>query len=432
MPQAKWAATWNRSTMPGWPPGVLSSPQRPIRITVGRIASVAVGFLLVFSAPFSYGAFRNFLLPIFGSYRVTVFEALAIPVAAVATLACGFRIKRHEQLLFASILFIMVARVISLLAAAEFQPEQFVSVLRYGETLVLVYCVANLMQLPENRKYLLRGIFAAVTMETAGDIAIFLSGQGRGIFVSVNTFILQVFLITAWFLGLLEKRRRLLTTLGIVALLIGIVVTTTRSALILLFVTLFLLTVYKRVRMLKPVVMTAMVGLVIVLALALTPIFPQVADNVGERLLSDGSVIFRLHLWDLALATFLEHPLTGIGSGGFARQQDRLPYLFDVRISREYGGFQETPSAHNTVLSFAAETGAIGLAAYFLCLVAITRLCLKALRQKPNRPDIYVASAALCVLALLVADFWAQGSFIPESSTLLGLVMGWLRQTSGP
>ena len=67
----------------------------------------------------------------------------------------------------------------------------------------------------------------------------------------------------------------------------------------------------------------------------------------------------RLLVWDDAIATFLSHPITGIGIG--------MP-VANVIFTNTDGSLSLLTDAHNSFLSVAAQNGIIGLTA-FICLV---------------------------------------------------------------
>jgi O-antigen ligase len=64
---------------------------------------------------------------------------------------------------------------------------------------------------------------------------------------------------------------------------------------------------------------------------------------------------------------FLDHPILGVGPGGFAEQVERyaplLPQLYDIQ-----------PTPHNAFIQMAAEAGIFGLLASVLVLVSLFRV----------------------------------------------------------
>lgn len=101
--------------------------------------------------------------------------------------------------------------------------------------------------------------------------------------------------------------------------------------------------------------------------LLLTPWQTWVAGLPGaERLLvsSQSESDPRFHLWARAYELWSAHPVEGIGIGQFTR--------FSAGLTPFKGGF-EGQVAHNTFLSFAAESGLLGLSVFLLGCVALAR-----------------------------------------------------------
>jgi O-antigen ligase len=97
--------------------------------------------------------------------------------------------------------------------------------------------------------------------------------------------------------------------------------------------------------------------------------------GAAEGLSSSG----RIELWSLAWSAFLDHPLLGLGTGGFAVIAP--VYLYP----------------HNLVLEVAAELGVVGLAALALFLAAGLRIVTTAWRRAVglDRTDIVLVAALL-------------------------------------
>jgi len=97
----------------------------------------------------------------------------------------------------------------------------------------------------------------------------------------------------------------------------------------------------------------------------LTPVFKYLGltqisfVNPGS---ADFSTAERLAHWIAGIHMFLNHPLTGVGIGNYP---DAYPRYFITIFVNSLG------HAHNYYINIAAETGAIGLTAYLLFLMAI-------------------------------------------------------------
>lgn len=413
-------------------------PTRAVSGTPGRIASASLGFVLIFSAPFKDGMFKDWLIPLFGSYRMNLFEGLAIPIVYLTMIFYLIRIKKYEQFIFLSIAMIIFSRILSLLGARDLMLEQVVSILRYVEALVVIYVCATLFADPRNRSSFLWGVIGGVSVETIGGIVVFLVGRGQvqGVFIGINSFMLQVFLVVALLLNLMDRQGDVVMPLCITALFIGICVSLIRSAFILLILAFAIVTMYAGRRVVRPILVTGSVIVIVIASLWASPIFGAASKSVTGRIkaavAAEGGVGYRFYLWDMALGSFLENPVTGIGSGGFGRQQESLPRFFDVDIPGEYSHISQQVGTHSTILGVAAETGSAGLIAYLFWFVAVIGMCISVLRSRTRNADNYIIAGSIVVVALTVSDIWGQSSFTPISNTLIGLVMGWRRETSKP
>ena len=77
----------------------------------------------------------------------------------------------------------------------------------------------------------------------------------------------------------------------------------------------------------------------------------------------------RWNLWQQAVELWLDHPVLGIGLGQFTRFSHGLtPYVGDGVHGQV---------AHNTFLSFAAETGAVGALTFIAVLVFPVRMLIR-------------------------------------------------------
>ena len=113
---------------------------------------------------------------------------------------------------------------------------------------------------------------------------------------------------------------------------------------------------------------------------------PAIENDIGERLFSfSGS--YRVDLWESAWRGYEEHPLLGLGAGGYEQHwlQDR-PFEHKVR------------DAHSLYLETLAELGPVGLALLLLALGAPLAAAVAARRQ-PLASAAFAAYAAYLVHA---------------------------------
>jgi len=343
-----------------------------------------------------------------------------------------FRFDKAEIPLYRALALVILTRAFSLIAASSIAIEQAISILRYVETLAIAFLLANLLGVRENRRFFLRGIIVGVVIETAGDLLTFVSsgGEVRGVWLGVDNYKLQVFLLVACCLSFSQKEGRFTKISAGLLLLFGMLATETRSAVMLFLLSLLPLFITRHRAMFKP-----LLALLVFAAVVVVPVLrmlPGAEKNIAERIdeisTGGGTVGLRLILWEMAAAAYVSHPITGIGSGGFARQQDSLyQQVNDVFAP----GYEEDKYTHlstqNTVLGVAAETGTLGLIAYFLWVGAVVRILLRGIRLEAYYHDPFMLAACVCLLAMMTGDWWGQYSFMPPSTCLLGFVLGWSR-----
>ncbi|WP_407314656.1 O-antigen ligase family protein [Desulfosporosinus sp. SB140] len=162
-----------------------------------------------------------------------------------------------------------------------------------------------------------------------------------------------------------EPRKRLVYFVSLMGLLAALAITLSRSGIVTLVVVLVLMCLLiRRKRMLQPIGVLGLIGVVIV---ALRP-------TVWQRLLTIRNGLGaldeqRAYLFRVSWAMFRDHPLFGVGLGGF--QKSFLTNYLSYKTAIPY--VQGVTLSHTTILTIAAELGIVGLAALAWVWVAIFR-----------------------------------------------------------
>ena len=417
-----------------------SGPQVSMQLDPFLILSMWLGISLLFVNPSKDGWFEWLYLPVASGYGLSLFEAVAIFVNVVVIVAKGFVVKPAERRIILALFLVLCSRAISIVLAQESTPDQFLSLLRYSGIAVLIIGSAGLFSVRSSRTAFVVGATIAALTEALGGMLITLSSSGeqRGILVSEGAYVVEAFIATLCLLVAAKRVNFVFPAgLGLVVIIGGVLASLTRTGMILAALSLALAYGYlaysqrsKRYQMLLigGGLATLVAGLCAVAYLSL----PRVGQVIEERILmafhGEGSVLERYYLWDRALAAFLEYPITGIGSGGFARQQASLPQLFGIESPYQYTDVEELPGVHNLVLGVASETGLAGLSAYAVWFSIVIMLSVRALKVGRSSSEVAPIAAAILLLALALSDFWASGSFLPSFSILAGFVLGWLRE----
>jgi O-antigen ligase len=396
----------------------------------GGAVAFAIGAGLSSASPPEESA--EFLrLPFVGSYIVTYYDLL-IGLAVLYCLFIGtLKTDRREHKIYMGVGLIILTRALSLVFADSMEVQQIFSVLRYLSTLATLILLANLLSSRRNRHLFLVGVMTGAVVESVGGLLIFCSswGEDRGIWLGLDNYKLQVFGLLLCSLALWEKTGRAQKLLAGLLLTAAIMVSGTRRALV-LFVFCILFLVYDRRRtLLKPLLGLLILG--IVAWVAIPRILPEGEQSMVERMggawSGGGTIGYRFVLWEMAAAAYLNHPITGLGSGGFARQQNSLYYEISDRFPEAMENKYDSLSTHNTVLGVAAETGTLGLAAYLFWVAAVTSFVLKTWKLGQLGNESYIIAVCVFLLVLLLEDWWGQASFMPPSTCLLGLILGWRR-----
>jgi O-antigen ligase len=408
---------------------------------IGRsgLLSFGLGLALFAASPPSseFSASANFLqVPFPGSYVIMYFD-LAVAFGCL-TLAWNrrFRFDGQERPLYRALALVILTRVLSLVAASNMAMEQVISILRYVETFAIVLLLANLLSVRHNRRLFLRGMILGAVIETAGALLIFFSsgGEERGVWLGVDNYKLQIFLLVACCLAFSEKKGRSLKIVAGLLLFLGILVTETRTAVVLFLLSLLPLFLTRHRAMFRPVL--AVLALAAVATVPVLRLLPEAEQNVMKRVdeiwTGGGTIGLRFILWEMAVAAYVSHPITGIGSGGFARQQNTLYLQINDVYASGYETKYDSQSTHNTVLGVAAETGTLGLIAYFFWMAAVVGICLRGIRLEALYQDPWVLAACACLLAMMIGDWWGQYSFMSPSTCLLGFILGWCRAHQEP
>lgn len=163
-----------------------------------------------------------------------------------------------------------------------------------------------------------------------------------------------------------ETRKRGVYMAALLALLGGLAITLSRSGMLTLAVVLVLMVVLiPRKPILQPIGFLGLVGAVIV---AMRPAIWQRLLTFREGLgaLDDQ----RLYLWKAAWAMFKDHPLLGVGLGGFQAMFLNHYSQYKTAIPDAEGA----TLSHTTILTIASELGLLGLAALAWVWLAVVRV----------------------------------------------------------
>jgi O-antigen ligase len=400
----------------------------------------ALGILIFSAVPYTSGFCTQWYVQLAKGYRVSYFylaEALVF-IFVLASSRPIFSFKGFKWFAW-GIGLTLLARILSLVFASESESLQWLSLARYAETGITLFVLSLLFHQEQARQGFLTGMLLAAVLESVLGFVIMLLTEGshRGIVSGVPAYQLQLLVFFLVFSLAVYHKKYAVSVALLMVIELGLYATQTRSIFLQWLPACMLVLVwstrhgYLRRAALLMIFVVGAAGLLL-MALPkssnssslryqemLVRVKPKSEDHVSGG--DGGTIQWRLYLWDKSLGAFLTHPVTGIGSGGFARQIDHLPQVFDVQLARKD---KDTPlSTHNTFLGVLTETGLLGVAAYGVWFFAVLHLLYPILRNRFLEPQ--PASIALMLLVFVFSDFWTQQSFLPNMTYLLGWLLGW-------
>ena len=405
--------------------------------------SFFLGLILLTAVPYSAGFCKDWYIQIGASYRLNFFYGIQFILYGILLMHFRYSIKTSfERWVYLGLLATLLARILSLVFAVEMEKIQLLSLVRYMEVFLCIYCLTNLWEDARNRLAFLSGLFVAVVIECLMGYAMFIVSGGflRGIFTGVPAYqMLVLFSI----LMLLEAKHDnwLKLTLISCLLLLGIVGTQTRSALLQLIIGVGAVGLLSLIQgYFQKFILVATIPLLFVSGLAYlqNSQFQAAKSRLAEAYIeshlktidadegvSSGTLQWRYFLWDKSLGAFKSHPITGIGSGGFPRQLPHLPQVFGVRLDRVDKNMPL--STHNTFLGVLSETGLIGVLAYLIWIIGVARVAWVCFFS--TKDNSLIIGFSILIGIFIFSDFWSQQSFIPNMSFSVAFLLGYLRQS---
>jgi len=326
-------------------------------------------------------------------------------------------------ILLAGLFLIVLTRFISVLLSPHASPELFWSIFRFVEAFALTWVLIALRATVFERIVVWMLVVITFFETFAGIAQVILSGgtqAGTGLASGRGIYELQI-LLTLWGLVGLSagEGSRGMNSLKVVLGTLGVIVTVLRTAFFQLAIALFVVywlmpkhgrRIYRLIIILGTIIVFILVGFVELQ-------WPLMINRIEQISTMSGTIGVRLVLWQAAFSAFQLYPVTGIGSGAFGRNQ--LFYFDAAGVSFREGYTDEGLSVHNTVLGFLAETGIIGLVAYFIYAIGIAII---ARRLSCAAPTTFNIALAGTVVSGIIIDFIAASSFYPITITLVALL----------
>ncbi len=175
-------------------------------------------------------------------------------------------------------------------------------------------------------------------------------------------------------------------------------------------------------------------GGVIVVVLAVA-VYSRMSDLITLKKQTDitenynyGSALERVILWEKSFEMFLDHPLTGVGTGNW---KILLPAYGTDRL-RSADGVVIFQRPHNDFIWVLAENGLFGFLAYLSFFVWAVIAIIKTIRTSPDLASRRLAMMLLVLLAgyLVIATF-SFPKERPDQSVFLAIAFGLIFSRSG-
>lgn len=360
----------------------------------------------------------------FGFLRVfDIYALLLLGITIIRVLMRGKAPELNSRTILFGLFLIFITRLISVLFSPHSSFELIWSVFRYAETIALIWVFIALRSTVFGRN-VVYGLIVITLFETFVGIGqVTLSGgtrAGTGFASGRGVYELQILLTLLGLIGLSAgEGSRLMNILKIITGVTGVIITAIRTSfiqiIIAVFATYWLMPGLGRRNYGRIVILGSIAAIILVGLVGLQ--WSLLEARIGQIGTMSGTIGVRLVLWETALVAFKLYPVTGIGSGAFARNQD--VYMDGAGIGFKEGYNDVGLSAHNTVVGFLAETGTIGLVAYFVYAIGTSKI---AWRLSRTVPSVFNIALAGTVVSGLILDIIAASSFYPITITLVALL----------
>jgi len=363
--------------------------------------------------------------------------AMALAAAYLADLFINGRTVKKNVLLGPFVVYLCVAFVSIALELFTLLSIRFF--LRQLLYLVTFLATAHFARRADVHKYLLLFVLAAVAnsllslsqfLSAGGAIRAFgLAGKGYG------DHAMLAFLISAmYYLWTDDIRKRIWWASAALIALGAIAATQTRAPAItagwgLLVGIVTTLVMSRRINASRPrinLVTAVILALLVFPLIALyTPVFAGITHRFGRMgFQASETILLRMSLWKAALAAFWAHPVLGIGSGNFSQVKLWVP---EVKFDPIFA-FVSGLGTHSVIMSVLAETGLIGLMAFFNFFTRPITAAFRNLFSVNDRCDM-PAAISLFVIAVVIlgssfyagAWFWGNNGF--HMAVFFGLIV---------
>lgn len=382
-----------------------------------------------------------------GVYPGDIVALLLILGLAMHVLTHGFR-RLSEVPLLAPLTAMMVIFAISLLAA--FDPALGLkNWFRHLQMTFVILAASLVLDRTDIRRVLMLVLWLSVALSIPNIIEAIRLGSSQRVF-GISSLFFPFYLATAiiycTIAYLLSESRwkRILLLIAAIILGLGIIATQTREAMLhtVIGVSLSCWLVWKwstkmhlpsiNRRVLAVVVLCSVAALIFLFGSIAT--FKTPANRVIQAVEGRSNTIFiRLFLWRTGINVFMDSPVLGIGIGQNSEWDKFLPlWRFDpmAQVSRGLG-------VHNDLITYAAETGILGLGALFWFFIVVTKVGWKAYVSTMDKAHLQMLLAVwIPCLAVFARFFYGTHTFYSLGGLFnclyFGMLIACLREVNRP
>ena len=174
------------------------------------------------------------------------------------------------------------------------------------------------------------------------------------------------------------------------------------------------------------IVATWLVGIVLLGTLytiagsPLTASFMRFSNEVAQSLRTDSMTLVepRIAMWQLSMTAWKEHPVIGVGLGGYESTTENTMIDFQ-RGNMDIHAFK---TSHNTYLMILTESGAIGLMIFVAWMVAFLMRGVQLLRDDPLRVGVF-GGAIIWFSTAAFDSFHTRGVFLTVGVIMIALAV---------
>lgn len=220
--------------------------------------------------------------------------------------------------------------------------------------------------------------------------------------------VIVMFPLIMFFLNTKHKKLKIATGINILLGMISLVLSWSRNGWLALVVGLVVLAIIYNYKFIYAIIGGGVLGVIV-------PFIRERLIQLTSSAINGG----RIKLWKIALIMIKEHPIKGIGMGNYVD----LVNDYYVKYPELYEEGQKGFPTHNTYLKMWAETGIIGMIAFFSTYVVMGIRLFKANKKYRNNFMGLTVGACASFVAFMFLNIFDNMMFTPKVMTIFMALM---------